>query len=63
MFETGRLAPGYDFFKCVVNIPEDVQRVGEPVEDGEQMSVMASGMKQIIKKQINPNINLFRCHG
>lgn len=43
VFETGRLAPGYDLFRCVVNIPEDVQRVGEPVEDGEQMSVMASG--------------------
>lgn len=43
VFETGRLAPGYDFFKCVVNIPEDVQRVGETMEDGEQMAVMASG--------------------
>lgn len=43
VFETGRLAPGYDFFRCVVNIPEDVQRVGEPAEDGEQMAVMASG--------------------
>lgn len=43
VFETGRLAPGYDIFHCVVNIPEDVQRVGEPAEDGEQMSVMASG--------------------
>lgn len=43
VFETGRLAPGYDFFHCVVNIPEDVQRVGEPAEEGEQMSVMASG--------------------
>ncbi|GLV45387.1 Choline transporter [Carabus blaptoides fortunei] len=44
VFETGRLAPGYDVFKCVVNIPEDVQRVGEPSEAGEQMSVLASGM-------------------
>lgn len=26
VFETGRLAPGYDLFRCVVNIPEDVQR-------------------------------------
>lgn len=42
VFETGRLAPGYDVFHCVVNIPEDVQRVDEPAE-GEQMSVMASG--------------------
>lgn len=44
VFETGRLAPGYDFFRCVVNIPEDVQRVGDPAEDGEQMSVMSAGM-------------------
>ncbi|XP_019881961.1 high-affinity choline transporter 1 [Aethina tumida] len=43
LFETGRLAPGYDFFNCVVNIPEDIERVGEPAEEGEQMSVMASG--------------------
>lgn len=44
VFETGRLAPGYDVFRCVVNIPEDVQRVEEPSEVGEQMSVLASGM-------------------
>ncbi|VEN58227.1 unnamed protein product [Callosobruchus maculatus] len=43
VFETGRLAPGYDIFHCVVNIPEDIQRVGEPSEEGEQMSMMASG--------------------
>lgn len=43
VFESGRLAPGYDFFRCVVNIPEDIQRVGDPLEEGEQMSVMASG--------------------
>lgn len=44
VFETGRLAPGYDVFRCVVNIPEDVQRVEEPSEVGEQMSVLASGL-------------------
>lgn len=43
LFEKGKLAPGYDIFNCVVNIPEDIQRVGEPSEVGEQMSVMASG--------------------
>ncbi|GLH04021.1 High-affinity choline transporter 1, partial [Gryllus bimaculatus] len=42
LFESGKLAPGYDWFRCVVNIPEDVERVGEPAE-GEQMSVMSSG--------------------
>ncbi|CAD7090438.1 unnamed protein product [Hermetia illucens] len=44
MFESGRLAPGYDYFRCVVNIPEDVQRVGEPSEAGEQMSMMGGQM-------------------
>ncbi|CAG9860190.1 unnamed protein product [Phyllotreta striolata] len=42
IFTSGRLAPGYDFFHCVVNIPEDIQRVDEPIEEGEQMSMMAS---------------------
>ncbi|KAL1517122.1 hypothetical protein ABEB36_000930 [Hypothenemus hampei] len=45
VFKTGRLAPGYDFFKCVVNIPEDVQRVGEPAEEGEQMAMMTPGAR------------------
>lgn len=43
MFTTGRLAPEYDYFHCVVNIPEDIQRVGDTSEDGEQMSVMTTG--------------------
>ncbi|KAM7364014.1 choline transporter [Cochliomyia hominivorax] len=41
MFESGKLPPSYDVFRCVVNIPEDVVRVGEPSESGEQLSVMA----------------------
>jgi len=40
LFETGRLAPHYDYFRCVVNIPEDIHRMGEPSEVGEQLSVM-----------------------
>lgn len=44
LFLSGRLAPGYDVFRCVVNIPEDVERVGpDPAEPGEQMSVLATG--------------------
>lgn len=43
VFETGKLAPGYDWFRCVVNIPDDVERVDDPSEAGEQMSVMAAG--------------------
>ncbi|XP_050293966.1 high-affinity choline transporter 1 [Anthonomus grandis grandis] len=42
IFLSGKLAPGYDIFHCVVNIPEDVQRVGEPAEEGEQLSMMAT---------------------
>ncbi|KAH8278484.1 hypothetical protein KR018_003913 [Drosophila ironensis] len=41
MFESGKLPPSYDYFRCVVNIPEDALRVGEPSESGEQLSVMA----------------------
>ncbi|PNF24499.1 High-affinity choline transporter 1 [Cryptotermes secundus] len=63
VFETGRLAPGYDFFRCVVNIPEDVERVGEPAESGKQMSVMMSAMRQygaatmVGKDEMNGRIN------
>lgn len=38
IFESGRLAPQYDYFRCVVNIPDDAIRVGEPSEVGEQVS-------------------------
>lgn len=37
VFETGRLAPKYDYFRCVVNIPGDLIRVDEPSEVGEQV--------------------------
>ncbi|XP_042890417.1 high-affinity choline transporter 1-like isoform X1 [Penaeus japonicus] len=39
VFFSGRLAPKYDFLRCVVNIPEDVQTVGDPHEG--EMTVMA----------------------
>lgn len=39
VFETGRLPPKYDFLRCVINIPDDVQKVGDPQEG--EMSVMA----------------------
>ncbi|KDR16364.1 High-affinity choline transporter 1, partial [Zootermopsis nevadensis] len=63
IFETGRLAPGYDIFRCVVNIPEDVERVDEPAEGGEQMAVMTSAMRQygaatmVGKDEMNGRIN------
>lgn len=46
MFESGKLAPGYDWFHCVVNIPEDIQRVGDPETEGEQLHVMAGGISE-----------------
>jgi high affinity choline transporter 7 len=47
----------------VVNIPEDVERVGEPDESGKQMSVMMSAMRQygaatmVGKDEMNGRIN------
>ncbi|XP_055325569.1 high-affinity choline transporter 1 [Sitodiplosis mosellana] len=64
MFETGRLAPQYDYFRCVVNIPDDAIRVGDPSEVGEQMHVMAGPMSKICnyatmagKDEMNGRIN------
>ncbi|XP_059489037.1 high-affinity choline transporter 1 [Neocloeon triangulifer] len=45
LFETGRLAPGYDWFRCVVNIPEDVERVGEPAGEGELAMMNTAAQK------------------
>lgn len=42
LFHNGILAAHYDWFHCVVNIPEDAVRVGEPHE-GEQMATLTSG--------------------
>lgn len=54
IFETGRLAPQYDYFKCVVNIPDDAIRVGDPSEVGEQVR---ETLKEI---RIFDSIRLFR---
>ncbi|KAF9798418.1 hypothetical protein SFRURICE_003064 [Spodoptera frugiperda] len=40
LFNGGYLSPESDYFNCVVNIPEDIRRVDEPSEAGEQMSVL-----------------------
>jgi len=53
LFINGKLAPHYDWFHCVVNIPEDAVRVGEPHE-GEQMTTLTSG-------KIGGNKNRFCC--
>ncbi|XP_078047035.1 choline transporter [Augochlora pura] len=58
-FMTGRLAPGYDVFRCVVNIPEDVERVGPDPAEGEQMSVLAAGVGRLYgsKDESNGRVN------
>ena len=40
LFETGRLGPEHDYFHCVVNIPEDVVKVGD--DDDEHRTVLTS---------------------
>lgn len=37
IFESGKVPPQYDYFRCVVNIPDDAVRVGDPSEAGEQV--------------------------
>lgn len=58
-FLTGRLAPGYDVFRCVVNIPEDVERVGPDPAEGEQMAVLAAGAGRLYgsKDESNGRVN------
>ncbi|XP_066591022.1 high-affinity choline transporter 1 [Prorops nasuta] len=58
-FVTGRLAPGYDVFRCVVNIPDDVERVGPDPAEGEQMAVLASGAVRLYgsKDESNGRVN------
>uniref|UniRef100_A0A8D8R8B3 High-affinity choline transporter 1 n=1 Tax=Cacopsylla melanoneura TaxID=428564 RepID=A0A8D8R8B3_9HEMI len=47
LFRTGRLGPEWDYFNCVVNIPEDIRKVhdlGTPSDGpGEQMAVLTGG--------------------
>ncbi|XP_014295815.1 high-affinity choline transporter 1 [Microplitis demolitor] len=59
VFLTGRLAPGYDVFRCVVNIPEDVERVGPDPAEGEQMAVLAAGTGKLYgsKDESNGRVN------
>lgn len=53
VFESGRLAPQYDYFRCVVNIPEDAIRVGDPSEVGEQVSSEIQSNNIIIETEID----------
>ncbi|KAK4290189.1 hypothetical protein Pmani_036896 [Petrolisthes manimaculis] len=53
VFETGRLPPKYDFLRCVINIPDDVQKVGDPQEG--EMSVMTS--HKVVKYNATDEMN------
>lgn len=70
IFETGRLAPQYDYFKCVVNIPDDAIRVGDPSEVGEQVRETLKEIRMFdsirLFRLILPNVFLsfsVACHG
>ncbi|XP_044018414.1 high-affinity choline transporter 1 [Aphidius gifuensis] len=48
IFINGKLSPYYDVFRCVINIPENVQIVGyNPADKDEQMAVLAGGVGKI----------------
>lgn len=55
VFHNGILEPRYDWFHCVVNIPEDAVRVEEPHE-GEQMTTLTSG-KRILYTGLYDTLN------
>lgn len=59
VFETGRLPPQYDYFKCVVNIPDDAIRVGDPSEVGEQVNLFKFIPNNKSVESIIPTMSIF----
>ncbi|CAG0916891.1 unnamed protein product [Notodromas monacha] len=62
LFEKGKLPQNYDVFRCIVNIPEDTQRVAEPTE-GEMAVMNHSLMKRYSSTEeangrVNPALDL-----
>lgn len=60
LFEAGRLDAKFDFFHCVVNIPEDVEKVHEP-QEGEMMVLNAAAVRKYqseMNGRVNPALNL-----
>lgn len=63
IFINGKLSPYYDVFRCVINIPEDVQIVGydpaDPEYPDEQRAVLAGGVGKIYgsKNKANGCVN------
>lgn len=56
VFESGLLPANYDYFRCVVNIPDDVVIVGEP-QEGELSVLNLSMAKNYQLAEINGRIN------
>ncbi|KAK2720359.1 high-affinity choline transporter 1-like [Artemia franciscana] len=62
LFENGILAPHWDFLRCVVNIPEDVQQVREP-QEGELTTMTSEAVKgysstEEVNGRVNPGLSL-----
>lgn len=61
IFESGKLPPNFDIFRCIVNIPEDVIKVQEPAE-GEMTTLNIGVAKKYqtgeLNGQVNPALNL-----
>ena len=55
LFESGRLAPNFDYFHCVVNIPEDRCVVQEPHEEMTMLNVNQALFYQT--SEINGRVN------
>lgn len=61
-FETGKLPASLDIFRCVINIPDDIVKVQEPVETAGEMTELGScaAKKYELSSngQMNPALNM-----
>ena len=55
LFEDGYLQPKFDFFRCIVNIPEENVVVREPHEEMTMLNVSAAKMYQ--SSEMNGRVN------
>ncbi|XP_023229429.1 high-affinity choline transporter 1-like isoform X1 [Centruroides sculpturatus] len=60
LFEAGRLDAKFDIFHCIVNIPDDVEKVQEP-QEGEMTVLNAAAVRKYqseMNGRVNPALNL-----
>lgn len=58
LFHSGKLHPKWDYFRCVVNIPEDRLKVDEPHEGGELTTMTAAMVaKYCAMDEMNGRVN------